>query len=102
MHDITVLHACGVLEGHPHHLWIADKGYTGHGLTTPEKKPRNGKLSPTQKENNKTINRYRAPIERLIAQLKTWRILHTGYRRPTHTIKNTITAILAIHTLYHT
>ena len=29
-----------------------------------------------------TINRVRYLIERVIANVKTWRVLHTDYRRP--------------------
>lgn len=36
-----------------------------------------------QKEFNTTINRIRYVPERAIANLKTWRILYTDYRRPT-------------------
>ncbi|MFJ3031256.1 hypothetical protein ACIP5Z_00085 [Rothia terrae] len=34
------------------------------------------------KENNRRINRLRSVVERTIAQVKTWRVLHTGFRRP--------------------
>ena len=51
---------------------------------------------PSQKQYNKAINTLRAPVERAIANLKTWRTLHTGYRRPLHTFPETITAIIAL------
>ncbi|WP_404825150.1 hypothetical protein [Propionibacterium acidifaciens] len=31
-----------------------------------------------------------------MANLKTWRTLHTGHRRPLHTFPETITAIIAL------
>ncbi|WP_210729632.1 hypothetical protein, partial [Rothia terrae] len=31
---------------------------------------------------NRFINSRRAVVERVIAQVKAWRILHTGFRRP--------------------
>ena len=31
---------------------------------------------------NRFINSHRAVVERVIVQVKTWRILHTGFRRP--------------------
>lgn len=75
---------------------MADKGYTGLGMITPERKPAGGELTETQKQYNKAINTLRAPVERAIANLKTWRTLHTGYRRPLHTFPETITAIIAL------
>ena len=36
-------------------------------------------------------------IERTIANLKTWRILHTDYRRPLSTFTETITTVIALH-----
>ncbi len=30
----------------------------------------------------------RAPIERLVAHFKSWRIFHTDYRRPYHTYRD--------------
>jgi hypothetical protein len=35
-----------------------------------------------QKDFNTAINRTRAVVERVIANLKNWRILETDYRRP--------------------
>src|SRR5207244_2019255 len=35
-----------------------------------------------QKEFNKQINKIRYVIEQVIANFKTWRIMHTDYRRP--------------------
>ena len=61
---------------------LADKGYVGLGLTTPTKRrPRLGLLRE-QKMNNRVLNRLRSVVERVIAQVKTWRILHTGFRDP--------------------
>lgn len=34
------------------------------------------------RENNRQINRLRSMVERVIAQVKTWRVLHSGFRRP--------------------
>ncbi len=35
-------------------------------------------------------------IERMISNLKTWRILHADYRRPYETFSDTITAIIGL------
>jgi hypothetical protein len=54
---------------------IGDKGYQGSGFITPFKKPQGGKLLDWQKEFNAEVNRLRAPVERAIAHLKSWRVL---------------------------
>ena len=60
---------------------IGDKGYQGTDLVTPRKKPKGGELSKRDKECNAEISALRAPIERVIAHFKSWRIFHTDYRR---------------------
>jgi DDE superfamily endonuclease len=64
---------------------IGDKGYQGSDFITPFKKPQGGELLDWQKEFNVQVNKLRAPVERAIAHLKSWRILHTDYRRPLRT-----------------
>ena len=98
MHDVAALDASGLLEGIDPSGWIADKGYIGRGMITPHKKPPNGELSEAAKEVNKSINRIRQVVERTIAHIKSWRILHTDYRRPLHTFEQTITAALSLYT----
>lgn len=66
---------------------IADKGYQGHVDATPRKTPRGGQLGERDKECNAEISALRAPIERVIAHFKSWRVLHTDYRRPYHTYR---------------
>ena len=53
-------------------------------------------LTDNEKENNKIINSTRAVVEQTIAQIKTWRILHTDYRRPLETQAIMLTAVLAL------
>ncbi len=48
------------------------------------------------KEFTTAVNRIRYKIERAIANLKTWRVLHTDYRRPIETFATTITAVLGL------
>jgi hypothetical protein len=60
---------------------IGDKGYQGTSLATPRKKPKGGELSKRDKENNAALSALRAPIERVVAHFKNWKILHTDYRR---------------------
>ncbi len=97
MHDVAALDSSGLLEGIDPSGWIADKGYIGRGMITPHKKPPNGELSEAAKEANKSINKIRQVVERTIAHIKSWRILHTDYRRPLHTFEQTITAALSLH-----
>jgi hypothetical protein len=40
---------------------------------------------------------FRAPVERAIAQLKTWRILFTDYRRPVETFASSFHAAIGLH-----
>ncbi len=67
---------------------IADKGYQGCGMATPRKTPPGGELSKRDKENNAEVSALRAPIERLVAHFKSWRIFHTDYRRPYRTYRD--------------
>jgi hypothetical protein len=67
---------------------IADKGYQGHVDATPRKTPRGGQLSTRDKECNAEISALRAPIERLVAHFKNWKMLHTDYRRPYYTYRD--------------
>ena len=97
MHDVAALDASGLLEGMDPSGWIGDKGYVGRGMITPHKKPPNGELSETAKEANRSVNRIRQVVERTIAHIKSWRILHTPYRRPLETFEQTITAALALY-----
>lgn len=71
---------------------IGDKGYQGTDLVTPRKKPKGGELSRRDKECNAAISALRAPIERLVAHFKSWRIFHTDYRRPHHTYREAFDA----------
>ena len=61
---------------------LADKGYIGLGLATPSKRNKTRWTPADVKAVNRFINSRRAVVERVIAQVKAWRILHTGFRRP--------------------
>ena len=76
---------------------IGDKGYQGSGFITPFKKPQGGELLDWQKEFNAQVNRLRAPVERAIAHLKSWRILHTDYRRPLRTYATSYRAAVGLY-----
>jgi transposase len=67
---------------------IGDKGYQGcDGMATPRKTPPGGELSKNDKKSNAELSALRAPIERLVAHFKSWRIFHTDYRRPYDTYR---------------
>ena len=95
-HDSAALDISGVLEGLDPANWMGDKGYIGKGMLTPFRKPPGGQLLEWQKEFNTAVNKIRYLIERTIAHLKTWRILHTDYRRPLATFATTISAVVAL------
>ena len=80
---------------------IGDKGYQGSGFITPFKKPQGGKLLDWQKEFNAEVNRLRAPVERAIAHVQSWRILHTDYRRPLRTYVTSYRAAVGLYFLTH-
>ena len=95
-HDAKAIKATGLLEHFKNTPPLADKGYVGLGLLTPDRKPAGAELTTTQKNANRVIGSLRAAVERAIAHLKTWRILHTPYRRPFHTFAQTITTVIAL------
>lgn len=76
---------------------FADLGYRGTGYFTPRRKPVGGQLTDQHREYNERISAIRAPIERAVANLKTWRILHTDYRRPLHTHNDALHAAIGLH-----
>jgi hypothetical protein len=96
-HDSYCMDESGVLLTMDPGNWAGDKGYVGHGMITPFKKPAGAELLDWQKEFNTQVNKFRYVIEQVIANFKTWRIMHTDYRRPIETFTNTISAVIALH-----
>jgi len=96
-HDNHCLGESGVLLDVDPGNWLGDKGYVGNNMITPVKKPEGGELLDWQKEFNKQVNKIRYVIEQVIANFKTWRIMHTDYRRPLATFRETISAVVALH-----
>ena len=95
-HDGVALRISEVLAGVDPENWIGDKGYIGRGMITPIRKPAHRGLLDWEKKLNAAINRVRWIIERTIANVKTWRILHTDYRRPLATFADTISAVIGL------
>ena len=82
---LEALRRCGLLDvpatdlpdgTPPRH--VGDKGYIGLGMITPKRKPANLPLHPDDKTYNTTVNQIRYKTERVITNIKTWRVLHTG------------------------
>ncbi len=96
-HDSAALALSGVVDTLDPGNWIGDKGYVGNDMITPIKKPPYRDLLDWEKEFNTAINKIRYLIEQTIANLKTWRILHTDYRRPLATFTTTISTVIALH-----
>ena len=96
-HDNHCLGESGVLLSVDPRDWLGDKGYVGNNMITPFKKPEGGELLDWQKEFNRQVNKIRYVIEQVIANFKTWRIMHTDYRRPLATFSETISAVVALH-----
>jgi len=95
-HDAKAVTTTGVLTLIDTTNTIADKGYIGTGLLTPWRKPPGGQLLDWQKEFNTQINQLRYVVERSIANFKTWRIMHTDYRRPLHSYLETFRLVRAL------
>jgi hypothetical protein len=96
-HDSAALALSGVIDTLDPGNWIGDKGYVGNDMITPIKKPPYRDLLDWEKEFNTAVNKIRYLIEQTIANLKTWRILHTDYRRPLTTFTTTISTVIALH-----
>lgn len=95
-HDAKALRESGIFEDEACADHMGDKGYIGLGMITPMRKPAGGELHESQKQFNTQVNSIRYKIERTIANLKTWRILHTDYRRPLRTFAETISTVIAL------
>ena len=76
---------------------IADKGFQGSGYVTPAKKPQGRELYTREHEYNNQVSSIRAPIERAVAHLKTWKILFTDYRRPLNTLLDSFRAAIGLY-----
>lgn len=86
----TILKAAGGVFG--------DKGFIGTDyITTPVRKPRERELYLREQDYNNQVSSLRAPVERAVAHLKTWRILFTDYRRPLKTFATSFRAAIGLY-----
>ena len=77
---------------------FGDKGFIGTDyITTPIRKPKCRKLLQWEHEWNNQVSSYRAPVERAVATLKSWRILFTDYRRLLKTFKSSFRAAVGLY-----
>ncbi len=77
---------------------FGDKGFIGTDyITTPIRKPQCRELLQWEHEWNNQVSSFRAPVERAVATLKTWRILFTDYRRPLTTFKSSFRAAIGLY-----
>ena len=77
---------------------FGDKGFIGTDyITTPIRKPECRELLQWEHEWNNRVSSFRAPVERAVATLKTWRILFTDYRRPLKTFNSSFYAAIGLY-----
>ncbi|MFC5724187.1 transposase family protein [Streptomyces gamaensis] len=77
-HDLTAARTHRIIRTCEHQgvAVLADRAYLGASswVTTPVRRPPGGDLSPTQRTVNRALSAARAPVERGVARLKSWRI----------------------------
>jgi hypothetical protein len=79
---------------------LGDKGFIGTDyITTPVRKPQDRELYMSERDYNNQISSHRAPVERAVANLKTWRILFTDYRRPLRSFLSSFRAAIGLYFL---
>jgi hypothetical protein len=85
-HDLTAARTHRILricarQGLP---ILADRAYIGAGpwVTTPRRRPPGRDLIPTQQTVNRALSAARAPVERGVARLKSWRIFRKARCSP--------------------
>ena len=66
-------------------------------VTSRGKKPKDRELYMREHEYNNQVSSIRAPVERAVAHLKTWKILFTDYRRPLNTFLDSFRAAIGLY-----
>ena len=93
-HNTTVLVETGTADILKAALsWIGD----GARDDQPDQETKARDLTDNEKKFNNQVSSIRAAVERAIANIKTWRVLHTDYRRP---LKTWLTSFRAATGLY--
>jgi hypothetical protein len=104
VHDKRILEQDGTILGLDKRIPIRlDLGYKGVDHENPElyiilphKKPKNGELTPLEKELNTAHSRMRIVAEHAICRIKQFRIADSKFRQPLHLHNQTIRNIVAI------
>jgi len=78
---------------------IGDKGFIGSDYHHSVRKPKDRDLCMSEHDYNSQISALRAPVERAVANLKTWRILFTDYRKPLKTFLFSFRTAIGLHFL---
>ncbi|MFF9057890.1 transposase family protein [Streptomyces sp. NPDC014882] len=98
-HDLTAARTHRILricerQGIP---ILADRAYIGAGpwVTTPRRRPPCRDLTPTQQTVNRALSAARAPVERGVARLKSWRIFRKARCSPNR-LSSITAAVLAL------
>jgi len=66
---------------HTQQIFLGDKAYIGESqIKTPDKKPKNGELTPEQKINNKALSSSRIFVEHLIRVVKIFKVAQEKFR----------------------
>jgi hypothetical protein len=96
-HDMHILGESALLDGAGDSVFCGDGGFVGAEMITPLRKPYREEFQDWQLEYNKNVAKIRWVNEQAIANFKTWRIMHTDYRRPIQTFPETISAVVGLH-----
>lgn len=79
---------------------LADRAYMGAGpwVTTPVRRPPGRGLTPIQRTVNRALSAARAPVERGVARLKSWRIFRRARCSPNR-MSSIVAAVLTLEWL---
>jgi hypothetical protein len=76
---------------------IAPNAYLRVGTGPPVRKPEDRDLYIREHDYNNQVSSLRVPVECAVANLKTWRILFTDYRRPLKTFLSSFHAATGLY-----
>ena len=77
--------------------FIGDKAYKGEAaIITPHKKPRNGEITPEQKQENKSLSSQRIGVEHLIGVVKIFKVAADRFRLARYQYKKVILAVCGL------
>lgn len=77
--------------------FLGDKAYKGdNAIVTPHKKPKNGQISESQKDENKQLSSRRIGVEHMICRVKRFRVASDKFRLPRHRYSQIIMAVCGL------